>query len=246
MYSASYSHRVELDMLHKKDMSPIRYAIICKHEDKEIPYKDIVKGYEYEKGEYVTITNEDFEGIRAEKSDNIDVQLFTDESQIDSIYYDKPYYLVPGKGAGKAYGLLREALEKSGKVAITKFVMRNREHIAVLKAHEDGLILNQLRYQDEIRSHKELDFGKPAKSTAKELKMALQLIDSLTEDFEPKKYKDNYVDHLMEIIKSKSKGKKRVSKKIKKKIELTKTTDLLKKLKASLETLHKEKRRHAA
>lgn len=241
LYSASYSHRVDLDMLHKKDLSPIRYAIVCKLEDKEIPYKDVVKGYEYEKDEYVTITPEDFESFSVKKSDVIDIQLFTDESDVPSIYYEKPYYLEPGKGAGKAYALLREALEKSGKVALVKFVMRNREHLAILKVYQDLLILNQIRYQDEIRSGEGLNIPAKTKSAPKEMKMALQLIDQLTDDFNPKDYKDNYVKDLMDVVQAKTKGKKKVTGKQKEKVEFTKTTDLMKKLKASIDQLHKVK-----
>jgi DNA end-binding protein Ku len=234
LYSASYAQRVDLDMLHKKDNSPIRYAIICKLEDKEIPYKEVVKGYQYEEGEYVTITSEDFESIAIEKTNLIDIQQFTDASEIDSVYFDKPYFLEPQKGATKAYTLLREALNKSGKVALAKFTLRNREHLAVVKVHNDALILNQLRYHEEIRDSKELSIPEKTTATAKEIKMAMQLIDQLTEHFKPEKYKDTYVKDLQAVIKAKSKGKLKVTKKQKKVIEKTKTEDILKKLKASL------------
>lgn len=242
VYSASYSQRVELHMLHKKDLSPIRYAIMCKLEDKEITYKDVVKGYEYEKGEYVPVTAEDFESFSSKKSDIIDVQLFTDQNQIDSIYYEKPYYLEPDKGGAKAYVLLREALSKSGKVALVKFVLKNREHLAVLAVHNDTLILNQIRYEEEIRDAKDLKIPKNVKATTNEMKMALQLIEQLTEEFEPKKYKDTYADDLMEVIHSKTKGKKKVAGKQKKKTESTRTVDLMKQLKASLGQLHVAKK----
>lgn len=140
--------------------------------------------------------------------------------------------------------MLREALSESGKVAVVKFVLRNREHLAVLTVHEDALILNQIRYEDEIRSHEGLKIPKKAKPNPKEMKMALELIDQLTEEFQPKKFKDNYADDLMEVINSKSKGKKKVAGKQSKKIETTKTADLMKKLKASIDQLHKVKKGH--
>lgn len=245
LYSASDAQKVDLDMLHKKDLSPIRYAIMCKQEEKEIPYKEVIKGYQLEDEQYVTVTKEDFESIGFEKSDVIDIQLFTEESSINSIYYEKPYYLEPGKGASKAYTLLREALEKSGKVALAKFVLRNREHLAVIKVYEDVLILNQIRYQQEIRKHDELKIPKE-KTTAKEMNMALQLIEQLTEGFNPEEYKDTYADDLLAIIKSKSKGKKKEVHKEKKKIEETKTKDLMKQLKASLAQGKKPSRRARA
>jgi DNA end-binding protein Ku len=245
VYSASNSHRVELDMLHKKDLSPIRYAIMCKLEDKEIPYKDVVKGYEYEKGEYVTVTPEDFKSFSAKKSDVIEIQLFTEESDVDAIYYEKPYYLEPGKGAERAYALLREALIHTGKVALVKFILRNREHLAILRVHGTVLLLNQIRYHDEIRSDYELKIPASTKPAPKEMKMAIQLIDELTEKFQPEKYKDSYTDDLMAVINAKSKGKKKVVGKQNKKVEVSKTTDLMKELKASIDQLHKVKKGHA-
>lgn len=233
LYSGINRTPVELDMLHKKDMSPIRYARICKLEEKEVPYKEIVKGYEYEEGEYVEISEDDFKEISAEKSETIDIQLFTDEDKIDTVYYDKPYFLEPAKGGKKPYILLKEALKKSGKVAVAKYVMRNHVHIGVIKVFEDALILNQMRYSSELRATKELDLPAKEKVAPKEIDLAIKLIDQLTEPFKPNDYIDNYAEELKELIDWKLKGKKKTKKKVKKP-EPAKATDLLSKLKESL------------
>jgi DNA end-binding protein Ku len=155
MYTASQDREFKFTLLHKKDMSEIRYARICKTEQKEIPWEEIVKGYELEKGNYVIFDESDFEKINLKKTKTIDIVGFTNENEIDSIYFMKPFFLEPDKGADKTYALLREGLLKSKKVGIAKYVIHNREHIAVLKPYHNGLIINQLRYNDELIKFKE-------------------------------------------------------------------------------------------
>lgn len=242
LYSASQSSRADLDMLHKKDLSPIRYARVCQLEEKEIPYKEITKGYEYEEGEYIEITDKDFENIALEKSDTIEIQFFSGEEEIDTIYYEKPYFLEPAKGGAKAYTLLREALKKSKKVAVVQFVFHNRLHLGVLKVHEDILLLNQIRFQSEIRSSKELKIPEKEKVAAKELNMAAKLIEQLVDSFNPEKFKDTYAEDLDAVIKAKLKGKKAVSKKRKKKKEEIETIDIMSKLKESLDQRQRAER----
>jgi DNA end-binding protein Ku len=133
LYSATAGMGLDLTMLHKKDISPIRYARICRADGKEIPYEDIVKGYEYQKGDYVILTDEDFKKASVEKTKAIEIESFVKESEIDPIYFEKPYYLEPEKGAQKAYALLRESLKKSKKIGLAKFVLRNREHLAAIR-----------------------------------------------------------------------------------------------------------------
>ena len=148
---------LDLRMLSKQDMSPIRYARISTATNKEVEWKDIVKGYEVEKGKYVVITDEDFKKASPEKTNTVDIIQFADEEEIDPIYYEKPYYLVPDKGAAKPYALLLKALEKVKKVGIATCVIRNREHIFTLKPLEGGLLLmEQLRYVDEIKERPEV------------------------------------------------------------------------------------------
>ena len=208
LYSAVQQQELDLDMLSKKDMSPIRYARISKATGKEVDYKDIVKGYEYEKGHYVVVTDEDFKKASPEKSKTIDIQDFVDENEIESIFYDKPYYLEPDKGAAKAYMLLLKALEKSKKVGIAHFMIRNRERIGALKVVNGVLVLNQLRYCSEVRRTDELNVPESEKISAKEVELATKLIDQLTEKFEPRAYKDTYVEELKKIIEAKAHGKK--------------------------------------
>lgn len=205
LYSATNSKTLELDMLHKKDLSPIRYAKVCRKDGHEIPYEEIVKGYEYEDGDYIVLSNEDFEKANVRKTKTIDIVDFAKEQEIDPIFFEKPYYLEPEKGAAKAYILLREALKKSKKVGIAKFVIRNREHLGIVKPEGDILVLNQMRFQEEIR-RPELKIPKEDVSE-KEISMALAFIDQLTEPFKPDEYKDTYMEELKKLIEEKSRGK---------------------------------------
>jgi DNA end-binding protein Ku len=238
LYSAVNQHDVNLDMLSKKDMSPIRYARISKTTGKEVDYKDIVKGYEFEKGNYVVIDDKDFAKASPEKSKAIDIVDFVKETEIESVFYDKPYYLEPDKGAAKAYALLVKALEKSKKVAIARFMIRNRERIGALKVMDNVLVLNQLRYDEEVRKPEDLNIPKEQKISPKEVEMALKLIDQLTEKFNPADFKDTYVETLKKIIEAKSKGKEIKAKPVKK--ETTNVTDLMSVLKESLKNSKKK------
>ncbi len=209
VYPASEEHTLEFHMLHKKDLSPIRFARICKAENREVPYSEIVKGFEYEKDEYVVVEDEDFKRADAKKTSTIDIQHFTDIDQIDPIFYEKPYYLEPDKKSGKAYQLLHEALMQSGKIAIANFVFRNREHIGAIIPFQMGLQLIQMRYFNEIRSFETLQMPKE-KITAAELDIAISFIDQLSKPFEAEKFHDTYVESLMAVIQQKLEGKKTV------------------------------------
>lgn len=243
LYSASRSRELKFKLLHGKDLSPIRYARICKADGKEVPWEEIVKGYEYEKGDFVVLTEEDFQKANLKKTKTIEILDFTEESNIDPIYYAKPYYLEPEKGAGKAYLLLREALLRSKKVAVGRFVFQHHEHLGVIKAHGSLLILYQLRYESEILSPKGLEIPKKEKLPAKEIDIALQLIEELTLGFDPKRYSDTYADEIKAIIKKKAKGEKITLKPEKMEKE---TEDIISLLKESLEKHKKKKRRRAA
>lgn len=241
LYSATEDRGgLSFDMLHKKDLSPIRYARICKADGKEIPYEDIVKGYKYENGDYVVLLDEDFKRADIKKTKSIEIMDFVDEKEIDSIYYEKPYYLEPGKGADKAYVLLRESLLKSKKVGLGRFVFHTREHIAIIRPYGDLLILEQLRYQSEIRNPAELHIPKKTEASSREITMAIKLIDQLTAHFKPKSYHDTYTEELKKVIAEKAKGKKhRVAKKGKEP-KITPVHDIMHLLKESLET-HRKK-----
>ena len=208
LFSGSQSNSLDLDMLRKDDLCPVKYARVCRSDGKEIPYEDIVKGYEYREGDYVVLEPEDFEKANVRKTKTIDIQDFVMESEVDTIFFQKPYYLEPDKGGDKPYALLREALKKSKKVGIANFVMRNHEHIAVLKPYGKLLLLNQLRYHDEIRDTDELNLPESKLVNDKELKMAISLIDQTTAKFKPEEYEDTYIEDLKKIIEAKAKGKK--------------------------------------
>lgn len=237
LYTASHDKELKFVMLHKKDQSEIRYARMCKTEEKEVPWDEIVKGYEYEKGEYVVLQDEDFEKANLQKTKTIEILDFVKEDEIDSIYYTKPYFLEPDKNADSAYSLLREALVKSKKVGIARYVIRNREHLAVIKTYKDAIVLNQLRYYDEIVQPKQLELPSSKKAPPNELKMALELIDQRTATFKPEEYHDTYAKEIKEIIKKKAKGQKIHPKSQPPKS--TKVHDIMSLLKASLEAKKK-------
>jgi DNA end-binding protein Ku len=231
---------LSFDMLSKKDMGQIRYARIDTKTGKEVPWKDIVKGYEYAKGKYVVVTDEDFAKASPEKSKTIDIIQFTKEEEIDPIFYEKPYYLVPDKGADKSYQLLIKALEETKTIGLAEFMLRNRVHVCALKAYNGILLLNQMRYQEEIREVPEVEKSKGARISPKEIQLATKLIHQLTEKFDPAAFKDTYVSELKKVIKAKAAGKdihiaepKRATATVK---------DLMEVLKQSLETPAKKKR----
>jgi DNA end-binding protein Ku len=187
-------------------MAPIRYARIDTKTGKEVAWKDIVKGFEYAKGKYVVVSDEDFKKASPEKSRSVDILQFVKEEEIDPIYYDKPYYLVPDKGANKSYHLLIKALEETETVGLAEFMLRNRIHICALKAKDGVLLLHQLRYQEEIREAPEVE-KKGEKISPKEVELAKKLVSQLTEKFNPEAFKDTYVAELKKVIKAKAAGK---------------------------------------
>lgn len=206
LVSAVQSEEIDFDMLSKKDLAPVHYARIDSKTGEEVPWKEIVKGYQYAKGKYVVVEPEDFEKASPEKSKSIDIVQFVKEDEIDPIYYEKPYYLIPGKGGEKSYKLLLKALEETETVGIAEFVLRNREHICVLKPYEGVILLNQLRYHEEIR---DVPAEAATKQTvrAKELELAVKLVNQLTEEFNPAAFKDTYIAELKKVIKAKAAGK---------------------------------------
>lgn len=243
LYSATAGVKAQFSFLHKSDLSPIRYAKICKKDGRELNQDDLVKGYEYEEGDYVILTKEDFKKIDMKRSESIDVLAFVKESEIDTMYFEKPYFLEPDKGAAKAYSLLRESLNKSAKVGVAKFIIHNREHLGIIKPHEELIVLEQMRFEDELQTPEKLKLPKHETVRAKELHMATTFINHLTEHFDPEDYEDSYHDKLLKLIREKKKGS---TKKIK--IDLAiptptkKSADLMFLLKESLE---KAKYQHA-
>jgi DNA end-binding protein Ku len=234
LFSATHESSLDLDMLDKNGHANIRYARINASTGKEVPWANIVKGYKYN-DEYVVLNEEDFQKVSPKKSRMIDITAFVQADEIDTAYYDTPYYLAPTKGGEKAYVLLREALRQSSKVAIGSFVMRNREDLCLLKAQGDVIQLLKIRFAEEIRDYEELDIPKNVTVKPAELKMAQALINQLTpKKFDMGVYKDTYDEELMKIVKAKAKGKKITTPKFK--IVHSKSKDLMEQLKASLAT----------
>ncbi|HSW78144.1 MAG TPA: Ku protein [Candidatus Chromulinivoraceae bacterium] len=233
LYSGVNPHEgIDLDMLHKDDNSPIRYARICRKDGEEVPWNDIVKGYEYRDGDYVVLTKKDLEKLDSEQTETIDIQHFVDEDEIDIRYYEHPYYLEPTKGGDKAYALLRGALESSGKSALVTFVMREREHLGVIKPVGRALVLTQMRFPTDLREATELKFPSETSVTKDEVKVALKLISQETKPFIPEDYEDTFTEELEDLIEAKTKGKK--LKKRPSKQPDTQAKDLMTALKASL------------
>lgn len=207
LHTASSASTIDLDLLDKRDFSPVGYQRINKATGRVVDWKNIVKGYQYEKGEYVVLTDEDFRRANVEASRTIDIQAFVETDSIEPYYFETPYYLMPERNGEKVYALLRDALTKSKKLAVATFVMRTRQHIAALMPVDDMIVLITLRYAPEIRakpeSEKKGKSVKVAHATAKELQVALKLIDEMSEPWKPKQYRDTYREDLMKRIKQK-------------------------------------------
>ncbi len=237
VYPATEEKTLRFNQLHDEDGGRVRMKRVCSIDGEEVGYEHIVKGYEYEKDRYVILTDEDFEAIPVESSRAIDIQQFVDLEEIDPMHYKKSYYLVPEETGAKAYALLREALNRSGKVGIAKVSFRDREHLAALRFRDDAFVLETMYWPDEIR---EADFGGvdvSAKIRSNELEMAQTLIENLTAGWNPTEYKDEYREALMRIVEAKINGEE---------IEIVeaeptaKVVDLMEALKASVAAAKKE------
>ncbi len=234
MFGATQSTTLELDMLDKKDLNRIRYKRVNDATGKEVPWANIVKGFNLD-GQYVVLSDADFEKAAAAKTKRIDILSFFDEKEVDPIYYENTYFLVPDAQHAKPYVLLREAMSKTGMVALGTYVMRNKEHLCIVKVYENALVLSKIHFQQELRSP--ADFKIPSgteKMGAAELKMAVSLVQSMAGTFDISPYKDEYTAQLMKFIKDKAKGKKAAPATPAKKLPAQVKT-LMDQLKASLE-----------
>ncbi len=236
LFSATQGSELDLDMLDKKDHSNIRFKRVNENTGKEVAWENITRGYKLD-DKYVVLTDEDFESASPEKNKIIGITTFINEHEIDSIYYETPYYAEPEKGGISAYALLREALKKTGKVAFGSFVMRTKENLCIIKPEGNVLVVNRIRFHEEVRATKDLNIPAASNKPA-EVKMAVQLINQLSKKFDISKYKDTYADKLLKIIKAKAKGK--VTKAPAMKIVHSKSRDLMEQLKASLGGQHKK------
>ena len=196
---------LDMTMLDKRDLAPVGYKRVNKATGKEVAWGNVVKGYEYKDDKYVVLSDEDFRRANPEASRTVDILAFVDLADIQPQYFETPYYLVPEKRGEKAYALLRETLEKAGKAGIASVVIRTKQYLAALVAQDELMVLNTLRYADELKAPAELEIPK-AKVTAKELDMALRLVEDMADEWEPKKYKDTYREDLLKRIKEKVKA----------------------------------------
>lgn len=238
LYSAVRDHRPRFRLLHAKDESPVSYERVCQSEGKPVAWEDLVKGYEYEKGQFVVLTKEDFKTAALEKTKTIDILDFVDPAEIDERYFETPYYLQPGKGADRSYALLRDAIEKSGKIGIAKIILRDAQHLAAVETIGDAIVLTMMRFADELADLADFKFPKSEGIRPGELKMAMQLIDSLAAAWEPEKYTDEYRENLMRVIQSKLKGRKPKLQE-RETPQQAEVVDLMERLRASLETKDK-------
>jgi len=206
LFSATRRNELSFHYLHKKDMSPVSYKRFCDGENVEVPWEEITRGYEFEKERYVEITDEDLDHADVELTKTIQIQEFVHESEIDPVYFDKPYYLEPQKGGERAYALMRDALAQAKKVGIAKVVLKSREHLAAVKSVGNMMTLQTMRFAHEIVDAGSLNLPKAADTSKKEMDLANMLIDSMSDKFEPSKYKDDYYDKVLEIIQMKVAG----------------------------------------
>lgn len=203
LYPATRREELKFRLLRASDLSPVNYKRVAEADGKEVPWEQIVKGYEYEKGKFIVLKDEDFQRADIEATQSVDIMDFVDLEEIDPIFFDKPYYLEPEKRGEKAYGLLREALKRSGKVGIAKVVIKTRQHLAAVKPERDLLVLELMHFAEEIIDTRELKIPAGASIGTKELDMAEDLIDKMTDKWEPGKYRDEYRHVLLEVIQEK-------------------------------------------
>jgi DNA end-binding protein Ku len=208
LYSAVSKKNVQFNQLHEKDSSRIRMKRFCADEDIEVPYEEIVKGYEISPGRYVVITPEELEALDPKKTRTIDIEDFVDLDEIDPLFYEHPYYLAPDTGAAKPYRLLLEALKATNKVAIARVVIRSKEYLTAIRPAGDVLTMETMLFSDELIDPDDIEElpDEDVRATEREVDMARQLIDSLSTDFEPEKYRDEYRDRVLDLIERKAEG----------------------------------------
>ncbi len=215
LYSAVSKQTVRFRELRESDSSRVKHKRVAESDGKEVPYEKIVKGYEYAPDQYVVLSRDELSELDPKRTRAIEIQDFVDLDDIDPIYFEQPYYLGPDKGAERAYSLLVQAMTDARKVAVARFVLRNKEHLAAIRPLEDVLTLTTMRFHDEVTSPKDLDDvfedAKPKKPEKRELEMATQLIESLTSDFDPDSYRDEYREELLDLLQQKAAGKEVVS-----------------------------------
>ncbi|MCL4441601.1 MAG: Ku protein [Firmicutes bacterium] len=241
LYSATERKDIKFSYLHEKCKTPIKYQKLCPTCNTEVPMEEVVRGYEYEKGKYVILRDEDFENIPLESSKTVEILNFVKLSEIDPVYFDKSYYLAPGDGGQKAYELLKQAMRDSNKVAVAKVVIRSKESLAALRVYNDVIVMETMFYPEEIRAtHLMPEIDYKVQIHDNEVKMATGLIDSLTQPFRPEQYQNRYRNALNELITSKITGEEI---EVAPRVEPGKVVDLMEALKASIQMAKEEKNR---
>jgi DNA end-binding protein Ku len=235
MKTAVRTDQIHFRMLHGEDMSPIKYERVCQADGESVPWNEIVKGYEYEKGKFVALTDEDFKEAALDSSRTIDIIDFVRESEIDPRFFETPYYLLPTKGGDKPYALLREAMRQSGVVGVGKVIIRRTQHLAGVRVVGEALVLELMRFANELVDITEYTFPGSEAIREQEMAMATQLVENLAEPFDPEKYTDDYRANLMKLIRAKLKGKKITAAEPLPDEEDAKVLDLMARLQASLE-----------
>ena len=235
MKTAVRSDHISFRMLHAEDMSPIKYERVCQADGEPVPWNEIVKGYEYEKGKFVVLTDEDFKDAALDSSRTIDILDFVKEGEIDPRFFETPYYLLPTKGGDKPYALLREAMRQSGVIGVGKVIIRKTQHLAGVRVIGQALVLEIMRFANELVDTAEFSFPGTDSIREQEMAMATQLVENLAESFDPAKYTDDYRANLMKLIRAKMKGKKVTAAEPLPDDEDSKVLDLMERLQASLE-----------
>ena len=237
LYPATHREELKFHLLRATDMSPINYKRVAEADGKEVPWEQIVKGYEYEKGKYIVLKDEDFKRVDIEATQTVDIIDFVKLDDVDPMYFNKPYYLEPAKGGGNAYSLLRDVLKETGKAGIAKVVIKTRQHLAAVKPLKQALVLEIMHFADELTDVGELKIPEDAKKTgAKELEMAKALVEQMTDAWDPKRYADDYTSRLMKVIDEKiESGGKSLPARAEKPKGQGKVIDLLSVLQKSLE-----------
>jgi DNA end-binding protein Ku len=236
LYPATRREELKFRLLRKTDLSPVNYKRVAEKDGKEVPWDQIVKGYEYDKGKYVVLQDEDFQRVDIEATQTVDIQDFVELDEIDPIFFYKPYYLEPQKGGDKAYALLRDALKDSKKVGVAKVVIKTREYLAGVKPEDGALVLELMHFAGELADTSKLNIPKKVQVGKREMAMAKSLIDSMSSKWSPEKYKDDYREALMEVIEEKVEaGGKEIEEKPRKAPKPTKVIDLVSVLQKSLE-----------
>jgi DNA end-binding protein Ku len=236
LYPATRKEELKFRLLRAKDLSPVNYKRVAEKDGKEVPWNDIVKGYEYEKGKFVVLKDDDFQRVDLEATQTVDIQDFVDLDEIDPMYFYKPYYLEPQKGGDKAYVLLRDALTDNKKIGIAKVVIKTRQYLAGVKPEEDVLILELMHFEKDLADPKTLHVPRKMEAGKRELDMAKALIQSMSSEWKPEKYKDDYKEALMDVIEEKvERGGKEIEEKPRAKKAPSKVIDLVSILQQSLE-----------